>query len=712
MKRLTGLLLLGVVGCAEDTSVDALGNHYPEVLSWSCSPDVGLLPVTTTCAWQIRDVDQERISCAFDVGADATVEQSIDDCPAEGSARFDLTTPGNVPLRLTLTDWRGAIGASDAMVNVAAPPNVAPTVTGFTADPLTGGTPLPVTFQFTVADQDGDALTCRLLDGDQVISPAAACGTGDTRTATLTEIRTHVISLEVADAKGGRATKDLGIVVTALPQVGDLRISKVEYGQTVMSTAPRLVAGKDALLRVYALSERSGISGVTVKVEASSNGTALGELNLTGPGVAPTAENPADLSQQWRATLPAAWVGLGLSLRIRVDPSNLMGETNETNNEVISAPVIGAGNVLPVTHVPIIQSGRTGTPRQIEQAMKQIWPLKGVDSKVRAAYTFNGTISATGGGWDTLLDQLAQVRQNDGSRRDYLGWISVGFGSGVAGLGYVGLGAALTRDDEVGTSVHELGHNMGRDHAPCGGASGTDRNYPVANAHLDLQGFDFVSSRVISATQSYDVMSYCDPIWVSNYNYRAVQTWLESHPVSSSAPITSAPRIVVSGQLQKGRVTLHPLTLIEGPADSEVEPGDYTLTLHGEQTVRIPFAVNRVADGLDDAHFSLLVPPVPGLYAAEISLGGQQVALRVAGIAKPAQKASVRRVSGGVELSWDAAAFPYASLAHLGDEGHTTLTLWAEGGKAFVSTRGLADGGAFEVSLSDGVQSQRLVLPR
>jgi hypothetical protein len=703
---------LALAGCSPDSGTDALGNHYPEVLAWSCDPNGGVAPLTTTCTWQIRDVDNERIACTFDVGADANIEKSIDDCPGTGSAPFTLTTPGNAVIRLTLTDWRGASSNSDTNVAVAAPPNAPPSIVSYAATPLMGGSPLPVTFTFGVADTDGDALTCRLLEGMAELVPASPCGANETRVAALIGIGQHVVTLEVSDGKGGRATKDLTFQVSALPQVGDLRISKIEWAQTVVSQNPRLVSGKDALLRVYVLSERAGVTGVTVTVDATNNGAVVGSQTLTGPGAAPTTENPNDLTQQWRTTIPAAWVAPGLSLKVKVDPLNQLGESDETNNDQVVTPAVGTGNVLPVTHVPVVQSGRTGSPKQIDQAMQQIWPVKALDNKSRAAYTFSGTIAANGSGWDTLLNQLSMARQSDGSRRDYLGWISVAFGSGVAGLGYVGIGAAITRDDDVQTPVHELGHNMSRDHAPCGGATGVDPNYPVSTAHLDVQGYDPTQSRLISAAQTYDIMSYCDPVWVSQYNYKGAQSFLESRPISPTTSLISLPRITVAGQLQHGHLTLQPITLIEGPADPELEPGEYTLTLYGERTVSVPFAMNRVADGLDDAQFSLLVPAVPGLYAVTVSLGGKTLAARVAGKPQPPQRPEARTVPGGIELTWDAAAFPYASVSHLGPSGHTTLSLWAEGGKAFVSTAGLDDGGAFEVSLSDGVQSQRVVLAR
>ncbi len=724
MKRFTLLLVVVVAGCAAFVGcatepgggggVTPDGNHLPEALSFSCSPATGVAPLETLCSYQLRDVDNDRIQCQFDVGGDGTPEQTIEDCPLEGSVVFTVKKPGLTPVRLFLTDWRLATSSAETALNVLAPPNTAPVIDSFDVDPKLGGAPLTITATFGVSDADGDALLCRLLDGEQVLAEPKSCGTSETWTASVTKTGSRNVTLEVTDDKGGIATRDVTIQVTELPQVGDLRVSRVEWGQSVISANPRLVADKDALLRAYVLSERSGIQGVVVKVVGTRGGQPVGELTMSGPLIVPTSEVASDMNQQWRATIPAAWLQAGLELRVRVDPANALGETNETNNELAITPTIGAGNVFVMTNVPIVQSGLTGRIFSIEQPMKQVWPVKRVSGKDRAAYTFSGTIAANGGGWGTLLNQLAQLRQADGSRRYYLGWIRVNFGSGVAGLATLGYGTALTRDDSISTAIHELGHTMNREHSPCGGAQGTDPAYPVANARLDVPGYDFVSGRMVPTSQFFDVMSYCDPPWISNHNYKGAQQWLESRPVAETAAYVTSPRIIVGGRLHRGKFTLNPVSLIEGPAEPEaVEAGDYTVTLHGEKDVTVPFKMIRVEDsGEEEGQFSMVLPPVAGLYAVSVSHQGKLVAMNVAGPARPAQRALVKPVPGGVEVSWDATAFPFMSLAHLGTDEHTTLTLFAEGGKAFVSTMGLVDGGAWEVSLSDGVQSQRLVVAR
>ncbi|MBL8954075.1 MAG: hypothetical protein JNK82_25085, partial [Myxococcaceae bacterium] len=441
------------------------------------------------------------------------------------------------------------------------------------------------------------------------------------------------------------------------------------------------------------------------------------ELPLTGPATVATTEAPNDINQQYRVTIPGEWIVSGVSITVRVDPNNVFGETDKSNNDVIVTPTVGRASVLAVTHVPIVANARTGTPRNINTAMTQIWPLKGVDATTRAAYTYTGTLGSNGTGWSNLLEQLYLTRQTDMSRRNYLGWLNFGGGGGggVLGLGFVGIGAALSRDgmsSGVGTAVHELGHNMGREHSPCGGAQNADPQYPVANARLDTQGWDYVSNRVIQPTQAHDVMAYCDPQWVSNYVYTRVQQFLEARPASASLGpgLVASPYIAVSGRISGDDVSISPATLIVSSEKPELEgAANYTLTLYGEKTFSVPFATARVAD-FDEQHFAVLAPAVNGLFAIEVSRGGQVLARRLAGPQRPPQTAAVKKVTGGVEVEWDASAFPYAALAHFGEGGRTTLALQLEGGRAFVSTEGLTGAGDFEVSLSDGVQSQRLMV--
>ena len=68
--------------------------------------------------------------------------------------------------------------------------------------------------------------------------------------------------------------------------------------------------------------------------------------------------------------------------------------------------------------------------------------------------------------------------------------------------------------------MHELGHNHGREHAPCG-VSG-DANYPYNGGSIGVYGYDLLTGQLFSPNEHADMMSYCDPTWISDYNFLAL----------------------------------------------------------------------------------------------------------------------------------------------------------------------------------------------
>ena len=104
---------------------------------------------------------------------------------------------------------------------------------------------------------------------------------------------------------------------------------------------------------------------------------------------------------------------------------------------------------------------------------------------------------------------------------DGAGGISPGTPGPVKGLGdlRVSVGLLAGINWSKGTFVHELGHNQGRPHSPCGGPDGPDPNYPHANASIGVYGFNILSGQWFGPSNNKDYMSYCDPVWVSDWTW-------------------------------------------------------------------------------------------------------------------------------------------------------------------------------------------------
>ena len=694
------------------TMPPAIAPGQPSITTFDCTPQAGPVSFLTTCTVLASHPDKRPIKCTLTVSDGRAAAIASADCSVAIVEPLTFELEGTYSVTLTVLDDTGMSVTATKSLVVAPRPNRAPAVTSFTAAPAMGTAPLNTTLTWAVSDPDGDALTCSIDIGNDgsVEYPALDCAKL-TQPHTLTTLGTAEVLFVVRDAKGLSAQSVL--TLTAKAPVGDVKISKVEWGQVVFSDAPRLVQGKPSLLRIHVLGDKAGLTGVTVDAEGFTvAGVSLGKLALVGPATPPVAEVPGDLSRQWTGTVPAAWVEVGLEVRIKVDPLDVIAETDETNNALNIKPIVGKGNTMQFTAVPVVNGGRTGALVDVQPILTRMWPLKAVVIQNRAPYTFTGTLAATDTtGWGNLLQAIASVRQADGSSRNYYGFVSVSYGSGIAGIGYIGQEAATGRDDSLETAAHELGHNMGRPHAPCGGAAGPDPGYPYAGGKIGSWGYDATAKALISPTTFTDLMGYCSPAWTSDYNYKAVQTYLEASPyIPPTAPAMYSPVLLVAGAIRNGAVILAPVHRLVATASAPAD-GPWALVLHtadGRELVH-PFSPLEVADS-DEAHFSLRVADPGPLVSLEV-LHGLEVVRRVATLGGEAPAPSLTRLDPtSLHLTWDASRFSSAEIAHLAEDGtRTTLSLWLSGGDAVIRTDGLPPG-RFEVSLSDGLAATRRVL--
>ena len=280
-----------------------------------------------------------------------------------------------------------------------------------------------------------------------------------------------------------------------------------------------LVAGRNGELRVFVLANQANTATPAVRVRFYSNGTLVQTSTITAPGASvPLAPDQSVLNSSWNMVVPASLIQPGLSVLADVDPNGVIPESNKSNN---SYPASGqlALNVqtlatLTVRFVPVYQSanGVTGgvTTANVDQFMQQtkkVWPIPGYSADVHATYTTSAPALQSGdgnGAWGQILGEIAALRNAESSSRTYFGVVHAPYSSGIAGLGYIGYDAAIGWDylqSADGVTAHELGHTFGRQHAPCGGASGPDPNYPYANATIGVTGFDI---RVLALHQTAD----------------------------------------------------------------------------------------------------------------------------------------------------------------------------------------------------------------
>ncbi len=200
---------------------------------------------------------------------------------------------------------------------------------------------------------------------------------------------------------------------------------------------------------------------------------------------------------------------------------------------------------LKVRFVPLNANGRTASTDTAwidgyKAYLARMFPTPSVEVSVAGALKINQTISANGAGWGEALDQLSALHESDNAANDvyYYGLFQPGDNIGqycgggcVAGIGYVtgtqsfarhqraSLGLSFGTLASAETMAHELGHNHGRPHAPCGGAADADASYPHAGAKIGWWGLE-LPEKLHNPDTATDIMGYCRNQWVSDYTYR------------------------------------------------------------------------------------------------------------------------------------------------------------------------------------------------
>lgn len=299
-----------------------------------------------------------------------------------------------------------------------------------------------------------------------------------------------------------------------------LLLDGVEVGATV---AP-LIVGKDAILRAKLLPS-SDLDGLQVSVSVASGGASSTFVSALG--------NTAELLVE----LPASAIVEGATFSVSLsDDGTVLDRFPETGEAALPAVTTGP---LAVRLVPFTVNGFTPDTSSAvlegyRAALQATFPVTDVQLSVAEAELWEGDLDL--GAINERVGEIQEAAMGAGevawnvyyygmvsgvaTRDAFEGITGTSEGGGTDDLvrAYFAAGAAFGDQKSEDTFIHEIGHTHGLLHTPCDGEEDPDPDYPYPGGVIGVEGYDFRTAVFVSA-DTPDLMSYCFPRWVSDYNY-------------------------------------------------------------------------------------------------------------------------------------------------------------------------------------------------
>ena len=535
-----------------------------------------------------------------------------------------------------------------------------------------------------------------------------------------------------------------------------ISVESVQLNQATQNPAGDLpaVAGRPGLLRIVLKADRANIAVPDVRVRLFRNGVQQWERILPARTVGvPTAPLLRLENQTWNIELGAAEVQPGIAVEVLADPQQAVELSGRENTRFPRGAGLAALDVrqvapLEVTFIRIRASRHDGavanvSPETVDDYLTSTrrWlPLERVEGTLRAAEFVTDVNLTVENDIRRLLGDIRAIRTAASvSYEYYQGIMPAVRGIAVAGIAYLvdfpsdlssRVGLAYDRlPDAAGKVAHELGHNMGRRHAPCGTPGALDPNFPYAFGGIGQTGYDIEDGVLRSPGVFSDFMSYCQPRWISDYNYAAILDWRRSDPTAFQPvpgepdPLADVlgqrgPGILIWGRVGEDGVELNPVFSLEArPVLPEAEGAHAVrgFAADGALLFEVKFAGETVPHASDpsERHFGFFVPLAPAEIARlqrvelvspygmtdQASTGEQAAADR-----PTADRGAVtedRLADGGLRLRWDTASRPVAMVR---DRRSGAVLGIGRSGELHFSAESLA-GAVPEVLLSDGVRT-------
>lgn len=421
-----------------------------------------------------------------------------------------------------------------------------------------------------------------------------------------------------------------------------VKVPIAAQGQAIQASdrTVALVQGRQALFRVYVdlgsnFEEREFAARLAI-VNDSTVSRYSQKLKINAGSTEAKSDSTFLLS------VPADKIGASTKYSLQlVECKAASGSVNQARFPASGEAELGArkAGALTITLIPVRTNSRmpdiSGTTLDVYRSyLEAMYPVEKVNLTVGKQITTDYPIN-----WTTLVEQIRAQRKADSPAASvyYYGLVkptetlAAYCKTGcTAGIGYVSpakqvatraaVGLAFGDEVSAATMAHEVGHNHGRNHAPCSPSkiSGVDEGYPVEDGHTDVWGYDSRKQQFFAPTTTNDIMGYCEPKWSSLYTYKGILervvavNEIDGIPAQEILPVMAYRVLIVDADGPRWSV----------PFDEPVESyGDKELAEILDMAGQVVAQVEVYRTTLSEAGAStiLIPPPEPGWYSVRVA---------------------------------------------------------------------------------------------
>lgn len=386
------------------------------------------------------------------------------------------------------------------------------------------------------------------------------------------------------------------------PDVLTVRAAAYTLTQGVQNdegTVP-LIAGRAAFLRVFVTGDLPSFYRPRVRASFYRNARLAHrvEMSLDWDRL-PTSVEESRLDRSFNAEIPGGAIqpgttliievdregviphGPGSRLRIPADGRIALDVRSMRRLDLTVVPVLVASDTVPDESAFEWAENLTADGDDLRLA-RSVLPIGDMALRIHEGVVTNADLT-TGIGWGDLLEEITLLRVSEGSQGYYYGAVAPIPGSRWNGLAVVSFPVAVGIADG-GTLAHELGHNQGLQHAPCGGTGGADRDYPYEGGITGVWGYDLDAGRLVNPFLYKDLMGYCSPNWVSDYHFTRAMGFRETRESALVEPPDRATdgsgevrTLLLWGSTGDRGLELEPAFLTDLPATLPEAGGPYRL---------------------------------------------------------------------------------------------------------------------------------------